>query len=53
MTTAVPISEELKEGIVRFIKSTTDIQNLELETIVDKEAQEAYIRGLVNEIKLN
>ena len=36
VTTAVPLSDELKEGIVRFIKSTTDIQNLELETIVDK-----------------
>jgi len=36
VTTAVPISDELKEGIVRFIKSTTDIENLELETIVDK-----------------
>jgi F-type H+-transporting ATPase subunit delta len=37
VTTAVPLSDELKEGIVRFIKSTTDIQNLELETIVDKD----------------
>lgn len=36
VTTAVPISDELKEGIIRFIKSTTEIQNLELETIVDK-----------------
>ena len=37
VTTAVPLSDELKEGIVRFIKSTTDIQNLELETIVNKD----------------
>jgi len=36
VTTAVPLSDELREGIVRFLKSTTDIQNLELETIVDK-----------------
>ncbi|HEX6172188.1 MAG TPA: ATP synthase F1 subunit delta [Chitinophagaceae bacterium] len=36
VTTAVPLSDELREGIIRFIKTTTEIKNLELETIVDK-----------------
>lgn len=35
LTTAVPISEELKHKLVEQIKSTSSIQNIELETKVD------------------
>ena len=35
LTTAVPISEELKNKIVEQIKRTSSIQNIELETKVD------------------
>lgn len=43
VTTAVPISNELKEGIVRYIKSNTAIQNLELETVV----REDIVGGII------
>lgn len=37
LTTAVPVSEEVKKAIVAQIKASSDIQNIELETIVDKD----------------
>jgi len=37
LTTAFPISDELKRSIVDHIKSTTDMQNIELETVVKEE----------------
>jgi len=36
LTTAFPVSEEVKKSIVDHIKSTTDMQNIELETIVNE-----------------
>lgn len=36
LTTAIPATEELKKSIVNHIKSTTEIQNIELETVVDE-----------------
>ena len=36
LTTATPVSEELKKSIVDHIKSTTDMQNIELETVVNE-----------------
>ena len=36
LTTALPVSEELKKSIVDHIKSTTDMQNIELETVVNE-----------------
>ena len=35
LTTAAPVSEVMKKSIVDHIKSTTDMQNIELETIVN------------------
>lgn len=35
LTTATPVSEELKQAIVSQIRSTSDMQNIELETKVD------------------
>ena len=37
LTTAFPISDELKKSIVDHIKSTTDMQTIELETFVKEE----------------
>lgn len=37
LTTAYPISDELKKSIVDHIKSTTDMQNIELETMVKED----------------
>ena len=37
LTTAVPISEELKKTIIKRIRATTDMQQVEMETIVDKD----------------
>lgn len=37
LTTAAPVSEEVKEYIVNKVKSTTPIQNIELETVVKEE----------------
>ena len=36
LTTASPVSDELKKSIVDHIKSTTDMQNIELETAVNE-----------------
>lgn len=41
LTTAAPVSDKVKDAIVAQIKSTTDMQNIELETAVD----EALIGG--------
>lgn len=46
LTTAGPVSEELKQAIVQKIKSSTSMQNIELETAVD----ESIIGGFVLEI---
>ncbi|TAL41061.1 MAG: ATP synthase F1 subunit delta [Chitinophagaceae bacterium] len=35
LTTATSVSEELKNAIVNHIKNTTDMKNIELETLVD------------------
>lgn len=43
LTTATPLSEELKNAIVDHIRSTTDMQNIELET----EVKEDLIGGFV------
>ena len=43
VTTAVPLSSELKEGILNYIKSNTGLQNLELETVV----REDIIGGII------
>ena len=37
LTTAAPVSEELKNAIVNHIRSTTDMQNIELETVVKED----------------
>jgi F-type H+-transporting ATPase subunit delta len=37
LTTAVPVSEELKNAIVNHIRSTTAMRNIELETAVKEE----------------
>jgi len=37
LTTASVLSEELKNAIVKQVKATTDMQNIELETIVDED----------------
>ncbi len=37
LTTAFPVSDELKKSIVDHIKSTTEMQNIELETAVKEE----------------
>lgn len=36
LTTASPVSDELKKSIVEHIKSTTEMQNIELETAVNE-----------------
>jgi F-type H+-transporting ATPase subunit delta len=43
LTTATPVSESLKQQIVAQVKNTSDMQNIELETIVDP----AIIGGFV------
>jgi F-type H+-transporting ATPase subunit delta len=50
VTTAVPISDELKEGIVRYIKSNTKLQNLELETVVREDILGGVILQLEDKI---
>jgi F-type H+-transporting ATPase subunit delta len=35
LTTAVPVSEEIKNSIVSQVKKTSQLQNIDLETIVD------------------
>jgi F-type H+-transporting ATPase subunit delta len=35
LTTATPVSEELKNSIVAQVKKTSNMQNIELETVVD------------------
>ena len=37
LTTASPVSDELKKSIVDHIKSTTEMQNIELETAVNED----------------
>jgi F-type H+-transporting ATPase subunit delta len=37
LTTATPVSDELKNAIVKKVKSTTPMQNIELETVVKEE----------------
>ncbi|MCM5529564.1 ATP synthase F1 subunit delta [Parasegetibacter sp. NRK P23] len=46
LTTAVPVSEELKDTIVKRIQASTPMQNVELETVVD----ESIIGGFVLEM---
>lgn len=36
LTTAAPVTEELKNAFVNHIKATTEMQNIELETVVDE-----------------
>jgi F-type H+-transporting ATPase subunit delta len=36
LTTAAPASEELKNAILNHLRSTTEMQNIELETVVDE-----------------
>lgn len=49
LTTAQPMSEELKNSIVGKIKSSTPMQNVELETVTD----DALIGGFVLEFNNN
>lgn len=37
LTTAFPVSDELKTSIIDHIKSTTEMQNIELETVVKED----------------
>ena len=37
LTTATPVSEELKNAMVNHIKATTEMQNIELETVINKD----------------
>jgi F-type H+-transporting ATPase subunit delta len=37
LTTASPINEDLKKAIIDQIKKTSDMQNIELETVVNKD----------------
>jgi F-type H+-transporting ATPase subunit delta len=37
LTTALPISENLKKGIIDQIKKTSDMQNIELEAVVNED----------------
>lgn len=37
LTTAAPINDELKNKIIAQIRKTSDMQNIELETVVDKD----------------
>ncbi len=46
MTTAVPVSNELREDIVKKIKANTPMQNIELETVVE----DALIGGFTLEM---
>jgi F-type H+-transporting ATPase subunit delta len=43
LTTAVPVSEELKEALMNQIRLTSEMQNIELETAVD----ESLVGGFV------
>ena len=43
LTTAAPVSEELKNAIVNHIKSTTDMQNIELETTVNEDIVGGFV----------
>jgi F-type H+-transporting ATPase subunit delta len=43
LTTATPVSDDLRSAIVNHIKSTTEMQNIELETVVN----ESIIGGFV------
>jgi F-type H+-transporting ATPase subunit delta len=47
VTTAVPISDELRDGIVRYIKSNTKLENLELETVV----KEDILGGIILQVE--
>jgi F-type H+-transporting ATPase subunit delta len=49
LTTAQPVSEELKQSIISKIKSTTPMQNIELETVEN----DALIGGFVLEFNNN
>ncbi len=49
ITTAVPMSEELKNSIVAKVKSSTSMQNIELETAINDE----LIGGFVLEMQGN
>ncbi len=49
ITTAVPISNELKESIINKVKTTSGIENIELETVVKDE----LIGGFVLELEGN
>lgn len=49
LTTAQPVSEELKNAIVNKIKSTTPMKNVELETLAD----DSLIGGFVLEFNNN
>lgn len=49
MTTAVPVSDELKQSIVAKVKAATNLQNIELETAVKDE----LIGGFVLEMQGN
>ncbi|HEY8387496.1 MAG TPA: ATP synthase F1 subunit delta [Parasegetibacter sp.] len=46
LTTAVPVSEELKQSIISKIKASTPMQNIDLKTVVD----ESLIGGFVLEM---
>jgi len=35
LTTAVPVSEDVKNQLVQQVKKTSDMQNIELESVVD------------------
>ncbi|MCU7547483.1 ATP synthase F1 subunit delta [Chitinophagaceae bacterium LB-8] len=37
LTTAVPVSDEIKRAIVTQLKNTSDMQNIELESLVNKD----------------
>jgi F-type H+-transporting ATPase subunit delta len=43
LTTAVPLTDSLKSSILNQIRSTTDMQNIEVETTVDKELIGGFI----------
>lgn len=43
LTTAYPVSDDLKNAIVGHIKSTTDMQNIELETVVKEDIIGGFI----------
>jgi len=43
LTTAAPVSDDLKNAIVNHIKSTTEMQNIELETVVKEDIIGGFI----------